>query len=77
MACNGTKLFNVIFSVRQGFSHNWEDKIVQVILDDIPCDWSEKQMREQAVRDAETTMLHSDDYKLYGRNWKFKTVEDA
>lgn len=77
MGCNGSKQFNVTFSVRQGFSHNWVDKTIGIILDDLPCDMTETQMREQAVKDAETTMLLSDDYKIYGRNWKFKTVEDA
>lgn len=69
--------FNVLFSIRRGLGPEWFDKSIAVGLDDLPGDLSEFDLRQMAIREAETQLYLSPDYKSYGKNWLVKEVYNS
>lgn len=69
--------FNVEVLIRKGLGPDWIRKNFPVGFDDVPEDLTESDLRQMAIRDVESKLYNSEDYKDYGKNWKIIEVYNS
>jgi hypothetical protein len=64
----------VHFSIRKGMGPEFMPRTVFVGLDDIPNEASDAEIKEMVIADAETQLMQTDDFPVYGKNWIYRDM---
>jgi hypothetical protein len=69
--------YAVHFSIRKGLGPEFMPRTVFVGLDDIPQDVSDAEVKDMVLRDAESQLMNTEDYPVYGKNWIYRDMEQC
>jgi len=67
--------FAVHFLIQKGLGPEMVPKTIFIGFDDIDAELSDAELKAMAKADAERSLYHSDDYRVYGKNWVYKDIE--